>query len=493
MASALLVGDAGAALSGAAQLYRDGFAARTVVEGLVAAFGAALHAELGLGGEGRLEGAEVPRLLKLQAALDEQESRFARSADQQSLELALTHALLAADGGGSSSVGASASVPADLMQRLNRLEKELSALRSAPGAARPAAAAPTTPERRPAAAVREEVGGAASAAAPVAAPRGDWSSVISRSSMQMRAFLKPARQHAEAGYVSLTYDERSSFHAKQIAGKFDELAATVEQVFGPVTFELIAPDGLGRRREATGHTSAPPPVAPTPIPAVTPAPAPPVDDLPDFDPTPRRAPRREAAPAPTPAPEGHSGAVRPPPRPPVNRAAPRETRLSDPPSPDDAAPAPLPEVEVPGWEEDPVAAPAPAPADAQGGDRVTPPTAARELYLGEIITEEPNWEDFGAPMDEAGLPALDDAPFAEYSAPRPVPRPAPRPAPAPTTPAETAPSRPGDIRAHPMFEDVKGRFPGRVREIGKNRRPQVARTGAAEEGGEDTPEDAAEA
>ena len=35
------------ALSGAAQLYRDGFAARTVVEGLVAAFGAALHAELG--------------------------------------------------------------------------------------------------------------------------------------------------------------------------------------------------------------------------------------------------------------------------------------------------------------------------------------------------------------------------------------------------------------------------------------------------------------
>ncbi|MHA0035876.1 hypothetical protein ACXXDK_13700 [Deinococcus sp. PESE-38] len=58
----------------------------------MAAFGAALHAELGLGEEGRLEGAEVPRLLKLQAALDEQEARFARSADQQSLELAPTHA-----------------------------------------------------------------------------------------------------------------------------------------------------------------------------------------------------------------------------------------------------------------------------------------------------------------------------------------------------------------------------------------------------------------
>ncbi|MFC6660818.1 hypothetical protein [Deinococcus multiflagellatus] len=107
IAAALVSGDAGAALQGAGALYRDGFAARTVVEGLVSALGAALHAELGLGGE-RLEGADVPRLLRLQAALDEQEARFARAADGQSLELALTHALLAADGGGGqgASVGA---------------------------------------------------------------------------------------------------------------------------------------------------------------------------------------------------------------------------------------------------------------------------------------------------------------------------------------------------------------------------------------------------
>ena len=174
-------------------------------------------------------------------------------------------------------------------------------------------------------------------------------------------------------------------------------------------------------------------------------------------------------------------------------------RLPDPPPPADVAPAPLPVPEAAPWDEENAADPPPAPADAQGGDRVTPPTATRELYLGEIITEEPNWEDFGAPLDEAGLPALDDAPFAEYSAPRPAPaRPAPArvQAPAPAPAQDTAPAargRPADIRAHPMFEDVKGRFPGRVREIGKNRKPQVARAEAAEEGGEDTPEDAVEA
>ncbi|WP_291432330.1 DNA polymerase III subunit gamma/tau, partial [Deinococcus sp.] len=61
IAAALVGGDAATAISGAAALYRDGFAARTVVEGLVAALGAALHAELGLkdtSPEARLDGAD---------------------------------------------------------------------------------------------------------------------------------------------------------------------------------------------------------------------------------------------------------------------------------------------------------------------------------------------------------------------------------------------------------------------------------------------------
>ncbi|SEJ40588.1 DNA polymerase III, gamma subunit [Deinococcus reticulitermitis] len=520
VAGALLIGDVGAALSGAAQLYRDGFAARTVVEGLVAAFGSALHAELGLGEEGRLEGAEVPRLLRLQAALDEQEARFARSADGQSLELALTHALLAADGGGAgggSAVTAPASsVPADLVQRLGRLEKELAGLRAGPRPESVAPAREATPVRAAVSEALAEV--PAPTPAPSAALRGSWADVLGQVSMQVRAFLKPARMHAQPGYVSLTYEQKNAFHAKQIAGKFDELAAVVARVFGPVEFELIAPDGLGRREPpgggAAGGKGAPltPPPTPAPAPARAQGPAPTARaEIPDFDPAPRRTRRgpdfepvttepagapAAASPAPrAPAPRVASLPARPPGRPGANRPAPPlnpapdpETRLPRPASPDDVAPAPLPAESAP-WEAEHAADPPPAPADAQGGDRTPPPGASRELYLGEVITEEPNWDDFGSPPEEGGTPPLDplldDAPFAEYSAPRPAPRPAPAPA-----QQLAAPTRPGDIRAHPLYDEIKNRFSGRVREIGKNRKVQAAGTEADEESaGED---DAAE-
>ncbi len=527
IAAALVAADAGAALSGAGQLYRDGFAARTVVEGLVSALGAALHAELGLGGDGRIEGATVPRLLRLQAALDEQEARFARSADGQSLELALTHALLAADGGDGGTAaapsGTAAAVPADLLQRLGRLEKELAGLRAAGGTAAPVAAFDPAARRGPAPA-REVVGEAVAAARPGAAapeaapqdtaPRGNWADVVRAASIQLRAFLKPARTHAEPGYVSLTYDEKSAFHAKQVVAKFDDVAALALRVFGPVTFELIAPEGSRRIKlggaGGGGGVAAPaasPSVASTPAPTtpasttpapVTPAPSPPPPAAPvavsppevaPFDPTPRRASRGpdfapvDAVPAtPPPRPGGPPPVATaspaaatsvatleaPPPRPqtrptppPAAPARAPETRLARPASPDDVAPAPLPDV--------------------------APPGAARELYVVEAITEEPDWDDIGGPIDDAGPPTLDDAPYARLAVERPAaaPRAAPQGSAAP--PPSAAPSRPGDIRAHPMYEEIKGRFSGRVREIGKNRNPAPAAVS------EDEPDEDAEA
>lgn len=510
IAAALITGDAGTALSGAAQLYRDGFAARTVVEGLVAAFGAALHAELGIGDESRLEGADVPRLLKLQAALDEQEARFARSADQQSLELALTHALLAADGGGGSvGSGSGAAVPADLVQRLNRLEKELSSLRAS--GARPAAApvADFDPAARrgpaPAREVVAQVAASVGADVPAPAPvQGNWADVVKQASMQVRAFLKPARMHAEAGYVSLTYDGKNAFHAKQVVSKFDDLGKLVEQVFGPVVFELIVPEGgrkvkLGGAVPAAGAQAAAP--TPPPAPARRPDPAPvaeaPAVDVAAFDPSPRRAPARPPAPAPLPEPPKASAAPlsdRPPPRPAARVATlePPEVRVP-PASPDDRAAAPLPEPDAPAWELEHAADPAPAPADAQGGDRVPPPAAPRELYLGEIITEEPDWDDIGGPVDALPLDVaatLEDAPFANLSVERPAPTSAPPPARAATPPAQSSAQPParvvGDIRAHPMYEDIRGRFSGRVREIGKNR--SVPAAPADEDAGDDDAE-----
>ncbi|GAA5533457.1 DNA polymerase III subunit gamma/tau [Deinococcus aluminii] len=492
IAGALVLGDAGAAITGAAELYREGFAARTVVEGLVAAFASALHAELGLEGEA-LEGADVPRLLKLQAALDEQEARFARSADQLSLELALTHALLAAEaggGGGTVSVAAPASVPTDVTQRLNRLEKELASLRaSGRGTAAPANEVPAfEPGGRRATPAGEAPARAASAPPPAAAPapvQGNWADVTRQASMQLRAFLKPARMHAEPGYVSLTYDEKSSFHAKQIAGKFDEVAALVLKVFGPVTFELIAPEGNrrvnlgGRGPDGGGGGGIPAPSAPS-GPAPTPARnEPPGATLPEGSaPQPAARPRASRGPAfaPLQGPTAPQAQRNPAGATTATLDAPAPLRPAPPPSPDDVAPAPLPDAAAAPWEDEHAADPPPAPADAQAGDRVPPPGTARELYIVEAITEEPDWGEIGGAV-EGPPPSLEDAPFAGAVPARPVP--ASRPEPRPTAQA-AAPARPGDIRAHPMYEEIKGRFSGRVREIGKNRNPQPAATGADE-------------
>ncbi|MCP2014292.1 DNA polymerase-3 subunit gamma/tau [Deinococcus sp. HSC-46F16] len=509
IAGALVLGDAATALQGAAALYREGFAARTVVEGLVAAFADALHAELGLEGQA-LEGADVPRLLKLQAALDEQESRFARSADGLSLELALTHALLAADGGGATSAPAGAaaasSVPADVTQRLSRLERELAELRTSGVRAGPAptqeAPAPQPTARRSAPATPPPI-----QEAPVSAPvpvQGNWADVTRQASMQLRAFLKPARMHAEPGYVSLSYDEKNAFHAKQIASKFDEVATLVLKVFGPVTFELVAPEG-GRRVRLGGGGDGPGPggggggggVSPSPgpapasppparaaapkadIPAFEPSPRPRASRGPDFAPVERAAPEKPVAQA---APQARAATAT------LDAPPPAPLRPAPPPSPDDVAPAPLAESGPAPWEDDHAADPPPPPEGAQGGDRVAPPGASRELYIVEEVTQEPDWDDIGGSVD-GPAPSLEDAPFADVVSARPAPTPRPAvPAPAP---AQAAPSRPGDIRAHPLYEEIKGRFSGRVREIGKNRRVQAAAAdapGADDEGEAEGPE-----
>ncbi|MFC6617515.1 hypothetical protein ACFQBZ_07370 [Deinococcus radiophilus] len=307
-------GEAGTALAAAGELYRAGFAARTVVEGLVEALSQAIHAELGVSDSdaARLEGADTSRLLRLQAALDEQESRFARAADLLSLELALTHALLAADGGGEVAESDARPAPrpqvrdgaelSELSGRLERLERDLAALRGSGTlvAAAPTASVvptqPTPPAARPVAPAR--------AAPQVAAPAGGtWADVIQAVSMQTRAFLKPARMYAEAGYVSLSYDARSSFHAKQVGTKLDELTPLIEQVFGPVTLEIITADG-GRKYPVGGGAAAagaaPAPVQgpittpqPAPMPVSRAAPTAPVqaasDVVDDFDPLARRA------------------------------------------------------------------------------------------------------------------------------------------------------------------------------------------------------------
>ena len=450
MAASLVQNDAGGLLDAAASLYRAGYAARTVALGLVTALGQALHAELGIDGAGggRLEGADVPRLLRLQAALDAQDSRFVRGADLQSLELALTHALIAGDGmavsGGGQSSGTSAAAPsADVTQRLARLEKELRDLK--------ASGVPTQPARpmtQPVASALDEIPSfdaaqrapaRAAQAALTAAPtpvapavQGNWADVVQAASSQTKAFLKPARMHAQQGYVSLSYDDKSSFHARQMISKFDELGKLVVKVFGPVQLEILGPTPDTSRKAQVGGkalTPASPPVPVTPVP-VTAVPGTQADDIPPF----AEARGGRAEPVQTESVKTHpitTGADSPPDSAVVAAAA--ETAIpefaparktpvraaalpasspqtgparANPPhgSPDDRAAAPL-------------STPAPASAQAHvadapalpdtllpdSADTPAPPREARASYIApEPIFEEPDWDDIGMTFGDGG-------------------------------------------------------------------------------------------
>lgn len=482
MATALVQADAARVLAGAAELYRAGYAARTVVEGLVSVLGEGLHAELGLGEHPRLDGADIPSLLKLQAALDEQSSRFARAADQQSLELALTHALMALQTGTAlpavSSPTATAAPDQALLGRISKLERELSRL--AGGGTGPL---PSTPQTAP---NRSESGrsesGRPESSRPTAIPRsaapapaaptgGNWADVLQRANMQMRAFLKPARMHAEAGYVSLSYDAKGKFHAKQVYDKFDTVGGLVLQVFGAVTFELISPDH--NRKQVLGTPSgsvALPEAAPVTAqqqPAAAPAPNPAPADLTDFEPTRRSAPRPSPPPLddlppfePTRRGAGPSQAAAKP------SSNPATAGKVMPPSPDDMAAAPLPETQPSAQQH---AADTP-PQPEQSG----PPPASQEpeLYVpAEPLAQEPVWDD---------LPPFEPAPRAG-----PTPPAAPRSAPAaprdnvnPAAPASAAGiSGPGAaIRNHPNYQEVTRLFSGRIKEIGTVKARKQAET-----------------
>ena len=525
MAASLVQNDAGGLLGGAASLYRAGYAARTVVEGLVTALGQALYAELGLSesgvggaGAGRLEGADVPRLLRLQAALDAQDSRFVRGADLQSLELALTHALIAGDGmAGSGGQAATGAAPAaDVTQRLARLEKELRDLKASGVPMQPA-----RPMTQPVASALDEIPAfdaaqrapaRAAQAAPTPAAQGNWiagnwADVLQAASSQTKAFLKPARMHAQQGYVSLSYDDKSSFHARQMISKFDELGKLVVKVFGPVQLEILGPTPDTSRKAQVGGkavTPASPPVPVTAAPAAAGTSAPSTATAPDD-----AAPEGSLADTIPPFAEARGGRADPTqtdadslpaaiftvvpdaanPKPAIPEFAPaREAATrSGPPqeSLDDRAAAPLPD-------------PAPASAQAHVADAPplpdsaeTPasPREARASYiLPEPIFEEPDWDDFGMSFGEGGeagqsdvtQPVQTHAQPAQSSSAQSRPRPddvqppvqaaAGQRAPVRTTPVPPLPAEKTslqDLRAHPLYQEATRMWAGRVKEVGK--------------------------
>jgi len=274
LATGLLERDPEPVLRAAGDLYREGFAARSVVDGVKTALRQRLHDSLGLGEDKAARSSETASsgdLLRLLAALDEQDSRFVRSSDSLALEMALTHAMLALESGIGNRESVAATADPEMLSRLSRLERELSELKRsgvsvAPSSRRdsddsgPSGAVPEFNPNRPSS-PRAPSSGPARAdplehqaetqAASSAAPKGNWNDVLRMADAKTRAFLKPARAEVQGGHLTVFYDDKAKFHAKQISDKFDDLVALVGRAMGPLSLTLTTSEGPSKKKFLT--------------------------------------------------------------------------------------------------------------------------------------------------------------------------------------------------------------------------------------------------
>jgi len=284
LATALAADDMRALLEGAARLYREGFAPRTVAEQFARHLRDLLHRQLeaeqpntarvekpaapGAGEAGAVQLTADALLLALHALDDEQE-RFVRNNDLYALEVALIKTRNALAG---------IRPVADQLDALQASHQAAPPAKRAPASppARapqaPAASAPTgvtvgtaEPERpaepfepnrrasRPSAGVGDQApravtpAGAEAAADATPGPRRafSWHGIRGKASPQLKAFLMPAAASMEHNVVQLVYQDTHAFHHSQLIARQDELMALLTKELGPdVRLVIEGPGGV---------------------------------------------------------------------------------------------------------------------------------------------------------------------------------------------------------------------------------------------------------
>ncbi|WP_018465015.1 DNA polymerase III subunit gamma/tau [Calidithermus timidus] len=270
VAEALDAGRIREALERTQGLYTQGFAARTLAQGLMEALRAGLYARLGLGTGPQLSAPEE-RLVAAMTALDQAHERLAKRSDALALELALLAAYQA-----------------------------LHAVAPTPAEVRPPASA--VPDFSPAPRARSTPPPAADAASGSPAPQPDlnqaWRDVLGQIGVNLRAFFREARPYPpEDGSrrLTLVFPERAGFHYQRAQKNLEAIQKAVRDVMGDYEVELVLG---GDKKKVTPSSPAPPqhlssaPVADRVAEAL---PQPP-------DPRPAEAPQPQPVPAPAPEP-----------------------------------------------------------------------------------------------------------------------------------------------------------------------------------------------
>jgi DNA polymerase III subunit gamma/tau len=282
LARALTTGAWDALLGEAGDLYRDGFAPRTVAEQLGRTLRDGLFATV-TGGEGPRFELDAAGLARAIDALDQASERFVRQNDLYALEVALLRAASAAAPavGAGATAAAQAASPAPPSARATPSRPAPPSQPAPP--ARPAPSQPTPPQPAPPARPAppafdpharppagtpmqapepsrppEETGAAAeppAAGAPAPAsdparptpPPFSWYPTMAQAATQLKAFLLPAEHHLEGTTLTLRFDERHAFHFSQLRKREAELLALIDAA-GGASLELIVEGPGGRDR-----------------------------------------------------------------------------------------------------------------------------------------------------------------------------------------------------------------------------------------------------
>ncbi len=214
VAEALDRGQLRPALEQAHHLYTQGFAARTLAQGLLEALRAGLYGRMGLGTGPHLNQPDE-RLVAAMTALDEAQERLLKRSDALSLELALLgayQALHQAPTAPSATVTAAPPSIPDFDPRPKKLE----ARKEAP------AAPASTPSPSPG----------------VADLASEWRRVMGALKMTIRGFVREAEPRFEEDKLVLLFPERASFHFQGAQKNLEDIQKAVREVLGLEQVEL---------------------------------------------------------------------------------------------------------------------------------------------------------------------------------------------------------------------------------------------------------------
>lgn len=232
LAEALDKGQLRQALEQAQHLYTQGFAARTLAQGLLEALRAGLYGRMGLGTGPHLTQPEE-RLVAAMTALDEAQERLQKRSDAISLELALLGAYQALhiappiESGTDTAPAPLRSIP-DFDPRPQKLEGR----KKAPIAAE----------------------------APVSGPRqsgadlaSEWRRVMNTLKMTIRGFVREAEPRFEEDKLVLLFPERASFHHQGAQKNLEDIRKAVQEVLGIQQVELRLGGKKKPADEPTGY------------------------------------------------------------------------------------------------------------------------------------------------------------------------------------------------------------------------------------------------